>query len=286
MVYEGRTFPTIRNAAKAMQPRIGAFDHIASFEASHFAAIVARRLRSIVAMRTDQVDALLAQAISKGIRIIAAVGDQRNAVGQRHRNVLNRLFDQIRLRAVGRGDRGPEWNPVGVGHDLELHPLAALGVANFVPPFFPRMKVASATNWSQSSLPNSASSLITAAWISSRIPSPAHSWSRRQHVDGDGRSTGTSFQRPPLRRTNKTPSKQSRSLAHGRPPLGCGGRTGKNPSCAPTKHLKRTFVTSVPWPNLLSAQLHLISVFTSRAGYETVSTSRRPELTNFSPVPL
>src|SRR5262245_48532628 len=230
MVYEGRTFPTIRNPAKAMQPRVGAFDHKPSFEPPHFSAVVARWFRSVIPMRTDQVDALFAQSISKWIRIITTIGDQRYALGQRHRNVVDGYFDQVGFRAVGCRDRCAERNPVGVSHDLELHPLAALSVANFVPPFFPRMKVASATKWSQSSLPNSSNSSITAEWTSSRIPSPAHSWSRRQHVDGDGRSTGISFHRPPLRRTNKMPSKQSRSSAHGRPPLGCGGRTGKNAS--------------------------------------------------------
>jgi hypothetical protein len=60
----------------------------------------------------------------------------------------------------------------------------------------------------------------------SQIPCSSQSRSRRQHVAGEGNSSGKSCQRAPLRRIHRIPSRTLRSLAGGLPPRGRGGRFG------------------------------------------------------------
>jgi hypothetical protein len=62
--------------------------------------------------------------------------------------------------------------------------------------------------------------------IASQIPCSSQSRSRRQHVAGEGNSSGKSCQRAPLRRIHKMPSSTLRPGTGGRPPCGRGGRWG------------------------------------------------------------
>jgi hypothetical protein len=59
----------------------------------------------------------------------------------------------------------------------------------------------------------------------SQIPALVHPSWRRQHVAGEGKCLGKSFQRAPLRRSQRMPSKQRRAGAMGRPPWGPGARS-------------------------------------------------------------
>src|SRR5271169_822547 len=60
----------------------------------------------------------------------------------------------------------------------------------------------------------------------SQTPCSSQSRSRRQHVAGEGNSSGKSCQRAPLRRIHKMPSSTLRSSEGGRPPCGRLGRFG------------------------------------------------------------
>jgi hypothetical protein len=62
--------------------------------------------------------------------------------------------------------------------------------------------------------------------IFSHTPCSSQSRSRRQHVDGEGNSSGKSCQRAPLRRIHRIPRRTWRSPEGGRPPCGRGGRFG------------------------------------------------------------
>jgi hypothetical protein len=64
--------------------------------------------------------------------------------------------------------------------------------------------------------------------MSLRTPASCQSLKRRQQVEGSGYSAGRSRHLAPVLRTQRIPSRQARSSAGGRPPLGRGGRGGIN----------------------------------------------------------
>jgi hypothetical protein len=90
------------------------------------------------------------------------------------------------------------------------------------------MNVASTNASSQSRTPFSSSSERKTRHMSLRTPASYQSLRRRQHVEGSGYSVGRSRHLAPVLRTQRIPSKQARSSAGGRPPLGLGGRGGIN----------------------------------------------------------
>src|SRR5262245_4828779 len=101
MVHERVTFPSVGDAAKTVQPRVGSLDHVPASVAAHFSAVVSGRLGAIPAVRTEQLDSLLSQAITKRIAVVAAVSNQRYLLGQRYGNVVDSLFDQVGFGAIG-----------------------------------------------------------------------------------------------------------------------------------------------------------------------------------------
>jgi hypothetical protein len=113
-----------------------------------------------------------------------------------------------------------------VDHHHPLRSLAPLGFADSRAPFFAGAKLPSRnaslqfTGWRSFNSPRNARQIVSQTSCSSQ------SRSRRQHVPGDGNSSGISCQRAPLRRIHKMPSSTLRSLARGRPPLGRRGGCG------------------------------------------------------------
>jgi hypothetical protein len=71
----------------------------------------------------------------------------------------------------------------------------------------------------QFSWPASSNSWINAIQACSQTPCSSHSDKRRQQVLGEGYCAGRSFQRAPLRKTHKMPSKHRRFATRLRPPL-------------------------------------------------------------------
>src|SRR5579875_2956215 len=218
--------PSHREATIAMKPRIRSFDQPATAVTPQPTAVVPRRPHPVLAVGDDRHEPLRFQVVSQGVRIVTLVGDHRRAFGHRQRDVLQGRQQQLLFGDLGAGHRQAQGQASGVGDYLQLHALANLGLTDVVTPFFARMKVASASNSRRSTRPKSASCPTSTAWISSRIPSPAHSCRRRQQVLPEGRSTGMSCQRAPERSSHSSPSRHSRSSARGRPPLGEGGCCG------------------------------------------------------------
>jgi hypothetical protein len=90
------------------------------------------------------------------------------------------------------------------------------------------MKVASTKASSQSRIPSWSSSDGKVRHVSSRTPVSYQSLRRRRQVEGWGYWSGRSFHLAPVLRIQRIPSKQARSSAGGRPPLGLGPRSGMN----------------------------------------------------------
>jgi hypothetical protein len=117
-------------------------------------------------------------------------------------------------------------NTLAVDHHHPLRPLAPLGFSNSAAPFLAGAKLPSRNDSLQSNCLRSFNSLKNARQIFSQTSCSSQSRSRRQHVAGDGNSSGKSCQRAPLRRIHKMPSSTLRSSARGRPPRGRFGNFG------------------------------------------------------------
>lgn len=82
----------------------------------------------------------------------------------------------------------------------------------------------------QANRPRASNSARKLRHMSSQTSSSYHRWSRLQQVAGLGYSAGRSRQRAPVLRTQRIPSKTSRLLAQGRPPLGPERSSGRRGS--------------------------------------------------------
>src|SRR5262249_52690041 len=107
---------------------------------------------------------------------------------------------------------------------------SAFGFSDAGPPFLAGAKLPSAKVSSQSIRPCSSSSSRNARQIESQTSCSSQSRNRRQQVLGEGYCAGRSFQRAPLRSTQRMPSKQRRSSTRRRPPSGDRLALGSNGS--------------------------------------------------------
>lgn len=117
-----------------------------------------------------------------------------------------------------------------ISQQLNLGSLARLGWTDGFAPFFPGMNVASArrvsrSNWRKSSL--SSTIRCQARW---KTPVSVHNLNRWWQTLLEGSEDGKSFQRQPVKSTNRIPSRQSRLECGGRPPNGLGRGAGKSSS--------------------------------------------------------
>jgi hypothetical protein len=112
-----------------------------------------------------------------------------------------------------------ERNTFAVDHHHPLRTLSAFGFSDAGAPFFAGAKDPSAKVSAQSSWPFSSSSPKKARHSSSQRSCSSQSRRRLQQVLGEGYSEGRSFQRAPLRSTQRIPSKTRRLSAGLRPPF-------------------------------------------------------------------
>ena len=119
---------------------------------------------------------------------------------------------------------------LAVDHHHPLRPLAPLGFADCVAPFFAGAKLPSRNASLQSIWRRSLSSPRNALQMSSQTPSFSQRCNRRQQVGGEGYCSGKSCHRAPVRSTQRMPSSTRRESAQGRPPRGFFGGRGSSGS--------------------------------------------------------
>jgi len=140
--------------------------------------------------------------------------------------------DHLFLTLVGRPGFNGQRNTIGIGDHVALaaiFPTIRRVRPGVRPPFIARTLAQSITSRSRFRRPCSPSNWTIWRWAFFQTPATVHSWKRRQQVDPDPHpiSSGSDCQPMPSQRTNKMPTKQSRSAVRGRPPLGEAGCTGK-----------------------------------------------------------
>jgi hypothetical protein len=91
-----------------------------------------------------------------------------------------------------------------------LRPLAPLGFADCGAPFFAGAKLPSRKVSSHLSRPRSSGVPNSVRHAISQTPCSCHCCNRRQHVEGEGNSSGRNRHAAPVRKTQWMPSKQAR----------------------------------------------------------------------------
>ena len=212
--------------AEVAEPREGALDFPASSITSQCSSILGHRLASIPTMRCDQFDPALRQPRSQRVTVVTTISDQAQRLLPRPPRVGSTTYADGRERRFCeprfvRGCRTKvlsQRKTLAVDHHHPLRALAPLGFSDSSAPFLAGAKLPSRKDSLHCSCFRSLSSARNARQILSQTPCSSQSRSLRQHVAGEGNSSGKSCQRAPLRRIHKMPSSTLRSEARGRPP--------------------------------------------------------------------
>jgi len=223
-------------SAEVAEPREGALHLPASLIASQDTSVLGRGMTAVGAMGCDQGDAPSSQPRTQPVAVVAFVGNHPLGLlsgsarlmtpGDADR--LQRLFRQPYLTGRGRVKSHSQRKTRAVDHHHPLRPLAPLGFADCVAPFFAGAKLPSRNDSLQFICCRSLSSPRKVRQIFSQTSCSSQSRNLRQQVEGEGNSSGKSCQRAPLRKIHKMPSSTLRSGAGGRPPRGRDGRLGSN----------------------------------------------------------
>jgi hypothetical protein len=164
------------------------------------------------------------QAPAKRIAVVALVGNhsQRPSFGTAtasagHRNLAQGAFGQRHFSRTRRLQLGSQRNTLAVDHHHPLCALALLGFSDADAPFLAGAKLPSRNASLQSRRAFWSSSERNCRQILSQVPSSSQRRKRRQHVLGLGYLSGRSFQRAPVRRIQRMPSKYEAIVSPGSP---------------------------------------------------------------------
>ena len=222
-------------APKITEPCKGSLN-FPSFPVSFkFPAILGFRLFTITSMWSYQIYFQIVKAFSKGIAVIAFIGNNsyRTLLGStlcwaRYLDSVKGLFGQLYFRGRCRGKGASQRNTLAVDHHHPLCTFALLGFPDASAPFFAGAKLPSIKASCQSSTPLASSIDRNLRQTSNQTPWSSQSRNRRQHVDALGYRSGKSCQRAPVRKTHKIPSRTCRLSIGGRPPFRFGFGSGSS----------------------------------------------------------
>ena len=218
--------PTHCDAAIILQPRDGSFHNPSMPVSPQLTAILSLGLSAIYLMRTNQLEATIFKAVSQWVGIIRSISHNIAFMIFRQRSFIKCYFDEFRLVRGRACHVHSDRKTLAARHHHKLCTFSTFGLTHAGAPFFAGENVPSIKMFIQFNWPSSSSSWMRAIHACSQTPWSSQSRSRRQHVLEDGKRSGRSFHRAPLRSTQRMPSKHARLFAGGRPPLderlGCG----------------------------------------------------------------
>ena len=237
-VNSDRTIVAHDQSAKVAEPSQGAFHLPATPVPAQRSAILPARLASIPAMRCDQLDPACGQPLAQRIAVVGPIRDHpqgflawpSSAMAPGYANRRECFFREPCFVRGGRVKLLSQRNTLAVDHHHPLRAFAALGFSDLRAPFLAGAKRPSRNDSLQLSCSRWFSSARNARQMVSQMLCSSQARSRRQHVVGEGNSSGRSCQRAPLRKIHKMPSRTLRSFAGGRPPcrdLRTGGSNGR-----------------------------------------------------------
>jgi hypothetical protein len=226
---------THHQTAEMAKPRECALHNPPPTIAPQLAAVLVRRVLVVPSRGDDRLDPPTGQAGPQGIAVIAPIGDQplgplagpAGFPGTPDRDRVERPFEEGDFRRGRRVQVCSQRSTRAIDQHHPLRALAALGNADFRPPFLAGMKLPSAKHSSQRSFCWSLSWARKARHSLSSTPVSSHCLSRRQQVEGLPYRRGSSLHWAPVQRIQRIPSKQRRSGRRGRPPRADGFDWGR-----------------------------------------------------------
>jgi len=239
------------------QPSKSALHYISSPVAIPESVVLSIDVSMILTMRRKKVDTSFPKPLPVRIAVVGLVTDYSlgpcsgpSGTVFRDSDVRHDVLKELDLSRRGRRGMASQRNTLAIDHHQVLRSFPSFCFSDRRAPFFAGTKVASTKHSSQSRMPSSSNSERKARHMSLRTSSSYHCLSRLQQVEGWGYSAGRSFHLAPVLRIQRIPSKQARSSAQGRPPLGFFGRFGINGSildhCLSVSIGSRTLIGSPP----------------------------------------
>jgi hypothetical protein len=236
------------------EPRIGSFDDPATFVAPQLAAIMVSPFLVVVPIRGNQFDAPFLPPLAQRIGIISAVRDHtlrflpRPAFGPGDADFFERGVRKCNFCRRGTFQPNSQRNTLTVSQYHPLCAFATLGFTDCGAPFLAAAKLPSrkASSHRSRPLPSSVPSSVLQA--RNHTPCSSHCFSRRQHVDGEGYSSGRKRHAAPVCKIHRMPSKHARLDDHGRPRssfrrLGWGNSGSINSHCSSVNSFCRFLMT-------------------------------------------
>jgi len=216
-------FPTSHQAPVISKPGNGALNFPASFVPSQSPSILKFWFVSVNPVRGYQFNALFLENLAKAVRIIRLVTNQMLGFLTK---LIKGLVCQFHLMRAGRVKGHSQRNTLAVCHHHKLCALAPLGFADFRPPFLAGMKLPSMKHSAHLICLFLSNSWIKVLQTLSHISFSSHIFKRLQQVLGLGYFSGKSFQRAPVRKIQRIPSKTKRLCFQGLPLLFNLGSSG------------------------------------------------------------
>ena len=247
---------TDQQPAELSQPRIGPLHNPAALVAPQFASIFVTPFFVVLPVGDNQFNPPAAKALPERIRVVAPVRDHplrflpRRADGLWDTDFRQRGFRKRNFSRRGTFQPNSQRKTLTVDQYHPLCAFAPLGFADRRAPFLAGAKLPSrkaSSHLSRLSWSNAPSSVRQAC---SHTPSSSHCFSRRQQVEGEGKSSGRKRHAAPVWRIHKMPSKQARFGAGGRPRLsgrrlGLGSRGSISTHCSSLNSFCRSFMAEV-----------------------------------------
>ncbi len=243
-----------QKSAELAQPGVGSLHDPAAFVAPHLPSVAIALPLVVFAVGSDQLDGPLLQPLPQWIRIVTGIGDYalgllpRPAFCARDTDFFKRGFRKRNFCRRGTFQPNSQRKTLTVDQYHPLRPLAALGFTDRVAPFLAGAKLPSRKVSSHFSSPSASRAPSRARHASSQTPSSCHCFSRRQQVAGEGNSSGRNRHAAPVCRIHRSPSKQARFDAQGRPRLSflrrpSGNNGSINSHCSSVTSFCRFFMT-------------------------------------------
>jgi len=207
---------------EVVQPTDGSFDFPPFSVSPEFSPVLSRRFDAITFVRSDQVNSTFEKPRAQWVAISSFVVNQLFRTATYDAFGEQRL-DEIDFMRTGTFNHIAARSTVAVDQQHDLGTLTSFGLAYAKAPFLADENVPSAIDSSRSMSPLRSSLLTRRAHAFLNRPDSDHCFNRRQHVGCDGKRSGRSRHRAPVRKIHAMASKQARDEARGRPPRGEGG---------------------------------------------------------------
>ncbi len=215
-------FPSNHQATIMCKPSHGSFNLPTMAITPKFASIL-DTFKFTTPYRSHQINATIAKSYSQRLRIITRVCYQ---MLWRFPQTFKDFIDMRLFVWAGQVKGHCQRNSLAVRHHHELRTLATPCNVDFRAPFLALTKWLSIKHWAHWIFLRLSNCLMKCCQILSHTPSSSHNFKRLQQVLGLGYSLGKSFQRAPLRNTQRIPSKTKRLFFQGRPLLFNFGSSG------------------------------------------------------------